>query len=105
MVLFLREADAGMAVKNPCRRHGFSAVSYDLWRSKFGGMRMSIARRLKALEAENTRLKKLKLVRWAKRKYKTLSQHKLRSADWITTVKDAYPQLFFHWRVAGHQVG
>ena len=34
---FLREADAGMAVKDLCRRHGFSEASYYLWRSKFGG--------------------------------------------------------------------
>lgn len=35
---FLREGDAGMAVKDLCRRHGFSEASYYLWRSKFGGM-------------------------------------------------------------------
>ena len=53
------EADAGMAVKDLCRRHGFSEASYYLWRSKFGGMSVSDAKRLKELEAENTRLKKL----------------------------------------------
>lgn len=56
---FLREADAGMPVKDLCRRHGFSDASYYLWRGKFGGLSVSEARRLKALEAENTRLKKL----------------------------------------------
>ena len=56
---FLKEADAGMPVKELCRRHGFSEPSYYLWRSKFGGMTVSDARRLKTLEAENTRLKKL----------------------------------------------
>ena len=56
---FLREADAGMPVKNLCRRHGFSEASYYLWRGKFGGMDVSDARRLKALEAENAKLKKL----------------------------------------------
>ena len=56
---FLREAEAGMAVKDLCRRHGFSEVSYYLWRSKFGGMSVPEAKRLKELEAENTRLKKL----------------------------------------------
>jgi putative transposase len=56
---FLREADKGMAVKELCRKHGFSEASYYLWRSKFGGMDVSDARRLKALEAENARLKKL----------------------------------------------
>jgi len=56
---FLREADAGMPVKDLCRRHGFSEASYYLWRGKFGGMDVSDAKRLKALEAENVRLKKL----------------------------------------------
>lgn len=56
---FLREADAGMPVKDLCRRHGFSEASYYLWRGKFGGMDVSDAKRLKALEAENAKLKKL----------------------------------------------
>mgnify|MGYP003610113894 CR=1 FL=1 len=56
---FLREADAGVPVADLCRRHGFSAASYYLWRSKFGGMNVSEAKRLKELESENTRLKRL----------------------------------------------
>ena len=56
---FLREADAGMPVKDLCRRHGFSEASHYLWRSKFGGMSVPDAKRLKDLEAENARLKKL----------------------------------------------
>jgi putative transposase len=56
---FLREADRGVPVKELCRKHGFSEASYYLWRGKFGGMDVSDARRLKALEAENARLKKL----------------------------------------------
>jgi len=56
---FLREADRGVPVKELCRKHGFSEASYYLWRSKFGGMDVSDARRLKALEAENVKLKKL----------------------------------------------
>ena len=56
---FLREGDKGVPVKELCRKHGFSEASYYLWRSKFGGMDVSDARRLKALEAENARLKKL----------------------------------------------
>jgi len=59
IVGFLKEADSGVAVKDLCRRHGFSDASYYLWRSKFGGMDVSDARRLKALETENARLKKL----------------------------------------------
>ena len=56
---FLREAEAGLPVKELCRRHGFSEASYYLWRSKFGGMNVSEAKRLKELEIENARLKKL----------------------------------------------
>lgn len=42
-----------------CRKHGFSDASFSLWRSKFGGMSVSDAKRLKELETENSRLKKL----------------------------------------------
>jgi len=56
---FLREAEAGLAVAELCRRHGFSEASYYLWRSKFGGMNVSDAKRLKELETENSRLKRL----------------------------------------------
>ena len=56
---FLREAEAGMPVKDLCRKHGFSEASYYLWRSKFGGMSVPEAKRLKDLESENSRLKKL----------------------------------------------
>ncbi len=59
IVGFPREAEAGMAVRDLCRRHGFSEASYQLWRSKFGGMSVPDAKRLKDLEAENVRLKKL----------------------------------------------
>ena len=56
---FLREADAGMPVKELCRKRGFSEASDSLWRSKLGGMSVSDAKRLKELETENARLKKL----------------------------------------------
>ena len=56
---FLREAEAGLGVKDLCRRHGFSEASYYLWRAKFGGMSVPDAKRLKHLETENVRLKKL----------------------------------------------
>ena len=56
---FLREAETGVPIKDLCRRHGFSEASYYLWRSKFGGMGVSDAKRLKELDAENMRLKKL----------------------------------------------
>ena len=56
---FLREGDKGIQVKELCRKHGFPEASYYLWRSKFGGMSVSDAKRLKELETENHRLKKL----------------------------------------------
>lgn len=55
----MQEADAGVAVKDLCRRHGFSEASYYLWRSKYGDLDVSEAKRLRALETENARLKKL----------------------------------------------
>src|SRR5437762_13565686 len=59
IVGFLREADAGIPVKELCRTHGFSDGSYYLWRSKYGGMSVSDAKRLKEFETENGRLKRL----------------------------------------------
>ena len=56
---FLREAEAGLPIAELCRKHAFSEASYYLWRSKFGGMSVSDARRLKELELENSRLKRL----------------------------------------------
>ena len=56
---FLKDAERGVAVKELCRKHGFSDASFYLWRSKFGGMDVSDAKRLKSLESENARLKKL----------------------------------------------
>jgi putative transposase len=56
---FLRDGEAGIRVKDLCRKHGFSEGSYYLWKSKFGGMSISDAKRLKELETENARLKKL----------------------------------------------
>ena len=56
---FLKEAEAGVPPKELCRRHDFSEGSFYAWRSKFGGMDVSDAKRLKALETENARLKKL----------------------------------------------
>lgn len=56
---FLREAETGLPEAELCRRHGFSEASYYLWRNKFGGMSVSDAKRLKELELENTRLKRL----------------------------------------------
>ena len=56
---FLNEADAGMPVKELCRKHGFSDAAFYGWRAKFRGMKVEDAKRLKALEHENSRLKRL----------------------------------------------
>ena len=56
---FLREADAGLPVKELCRKHGIAEATYYNWKAKFGGMTVSDAQRLKALEAENNKLKRL----------------------------------------------
>ncbi|GAB3548286.1 transposase [Noviherbaspirillum agri] len=55
----LKQADAGVPVKELCRQHGFSDASFYTWRAKFGGMTVSDAKRLRELEAENAQLKKL----------------------------------------------
>ena len=56
---FLRQVEAGMAVKELCRKHGFSDASFYKWRAKFGGVDVSEARRLRELESENGKLKRL----------------------------------------------
>jgi putative transposase len=56
---FLKQAEAGVPVKELCRTHGFSDGAFYKWRGRFGGMEASEARRLKELEAENSKLKKL----------------------------------------------
>jgi putative transposase len=56
---FIREAEAGMPIAELCRRHGFSDASFYKWRAKFGGMDVSDAKKLRELEGENARLKKL----------------------------------------------
>ena len=55
----LHEQEAGMKVSELCRRHGISEPTFYAWKSKFGGMSVPDARRLKQLEEENARLKKL----------------------------------------------
>lgn len=56
---FLKQADAGMPIKELCRKGGFSEATFYKWRAKFGGMDVSDAKRLKALEGENSKLKRL----------------------------------------------
>ena len=56
---FLRQAEAGMPVKEIGRKHGFSDASFYKWRSKYGGMDATQAKRLRELEPENGKLKRL----------------------------------------------
>lgn len=56
---FLKQAEGGMPVKELCRLDGFNDVSFYKWRAKFGGMQVGEATRLREIESENARLKKL----------------------------------------------
>lgn len=56
---FLKQAEAGIPVAEICRKGGFSDATFYKWRSKFGGMDVADAQRLRELEAENSKLKKL----------------------------------------------
>ena len=55
----LREQEAGVKTADVCRRHGISTATFYAWKAKYGGLDVSEARRLRALEDENTKLKKL----------------------------------------------
>ena len=55
----LREHEAGAKTEEVCRRHGISSATFYKWKAKYGGLEVSEARRLKALEDENRRLKNL----------------------------------------------
>jgi len=55
----LKEAEAGVPVPDLCRSHGMSTASFYQWRAKYGGMDVSRMKRLKELEAENARLKRM----------------------------------------------
>ena len=55
----LKEADAGMKVAERCRKHGISDATYYNWKAKFGGLTVSEVHRLKVLESENGKLKRL----------------------------------------------
>jgi putative transposase len=59
MIGVLKEAEAGMKVAELCRKYGISDATFYNWKAKFGGMTVSEAQRLKALEAENNKLKRL----------------------------------------------
>ena len=55
----MKEQEAGIPMAEVCRRHGISSATFYKWKSKFGGLEVSEARRLRSLEEENSRLKKL----------------------------------------------
>lgn len=59
IIAVLKEHQAGIAVVNICRKHGISDATFYNWRNRYGGMEVSDARRLKALDDENRKLKKL----------------------------------------------
>jgi putative transposase len=59
IIAILQEQEAGAKTADVCRKHGISGATFYKWKGKFGGMDVSDARRLKALEDENSRLKKL----------------------------------------------
>ena len=56
---FLKQVEGGVPVKDLCRKHGFIDATFYKWRSRLGGLDVSEARRLRELESENTKLKKL----------------------------------------------
>ena len=59
IVSILKEAEAGLAVNEVFRKHGISSATYYQWKSKYGGLEASELKRIKALEAENARLKRM----------------------------------------------
>jgi len=59
IMAILKQAEAGAPVPELCREHGMSSATFYKWRAKFGGMDASLMARLKELEAENARLKKM----------------------------------------------
>ncbi len=59
IIAVLKEQEAGMATADVCRRHGISSATFYKWKAKYGGLEVSEARRLRSLEEENARLKRL----------------------------------------------
>ena len=59
IIAILKEQENGLPTKDVCRKHGISSATFYKWKSKYGGLNVSDARKLKALEAENNKLKKL----------------------------------------------
>ena len=75
---FLKQNQEGSKVPDLCREHGFSAAQFYQWRSKFGGMDASLMKRMKELEDENRRLKKM----YAEEKLKSDLREELLQKKW-----------------------
>ena len=67
IISILREAEAGVSARELCRKHAISDATFYTWRKKYGGMEVPEVKRLKSLEEENARLKKLLAECWIRR--------------------------------------
>lgn len=59
IIIIIKEVDSGIPLKEVCRKYGVSSASYYKWKAKYGGMEVSEAQRLRMLESENNKLKRL----------------------------------------------
>ncbi|EFH72536.1 transposase [Vibrio cholerae RC385] len=78
IMAILKQAEAGTPVPELCREHGMSSATFYKWRAKFGGMDASLMARLKELEAENARLKKM----YAEERLKAEIIHEAMTKKW-----------------------
>ena len=78
ILAFFKQNEAGSKVQDLCREHGFSSAQFYQWRSKFGGMDASLMKRMKELEDENRRLKKM----YADEKLKSDLREELLQKKW-----------------------
>lgn len=92
IISILKQADAGVPVKDICRQAGISIPTYYQWKSKYGGLEASELRRVKELESENAKLKRMYVVRTALERRTRLAQHQdnlgTGSPRWQDTIDD-----------------
>ena len=81
IIAILKEAESGVRVPDLCRTHGMSDATFYKWRAKFGGMDASLMKRMKELEEENRRLKKMYAEERLKAEIATVSRVGLR--QWV----------------------
>jgi putative transposase len=81
IILILREQEAGLSVTELCRKHGVSSPTFYKWKAKYGGLEVSEARRLKALEDENAILAHVVQVRNIPRPSRRRIIHEIRSEN------------------------